>query len=328
MANTAGPAVFPGGMPQADPIYLVDANGNPISASNPLQVSATLTPVANQRVNAQSGDFVAGSIADLATLLTDLVAVITANKVQVNGTVTEASAAAIKSDLDEIATDTDNLATLVTNTTGLATSANQSTANTSLSGIKSDLDTLVTNTADLLADGDNLTTIATNTTGLATQTTVASMLTALNTLVTDNADLLADGDNLATILTALQGVLQVKRAAVAVYSLASTQSSGATQNSGDLTVGLYTEIGIDINTTAQSGTNPTLQLFYERKGADGIYYVLWQSAVLSAAANTISTSIGAGMAYNQSLGLTGRLRWVVGGTSTPTYTFSAQIYGK
>ncbi|SRR6266705_3515772 len=123
-------------------------------------------------------------------------------------------------------------------------------------------------------------------------------------------------------------IVPTKRSSVAAYTQTSVTTSGSTQNSGDITVGPYTEISIDINTTAQAGTNPTIQYFYERKGADSIYYVLWQSAVLTVAANTLSTSIGAGMAYNQSLGLTGRLRWVVGGSATPTFTHSLNIYGK
>jgi hypothetical protein len=41
-----------------------------VSAANPLPVSATVNPPAIQRVDAQSGDFVAGAITDLATLLT------------------------------------------------------------------------------------------------------------------------------------------------------------------------------------------------------------------------------------------------------------------
>src|SRR6266581_3063459 len=118
------------------------------------------------------------------------------------------------------------------------------------------------------------------------------------------------------------------RTAVAVFSQASGVTAGSTQNSGDLTVGPYTELSIDITTTAQADTPPTLQLFWVRKGTDDIYYVLWKSAVLTVGANTLSTSIGAGMAYNQSLGLTGRLRWVVGGSATPTYTMSINIYGK
>lgn len=106
------------------------------------------------------------------------------------------------------------------------------------------------------------------------------------------------------------------------------QTTVGSSNSGDLDVSKLREISIDITTTAQSGTNPTIQFFYERKCADTIYYVLWQSAVLTAAANTLSTSVGSGMAYNQSLGPTGRLRWVVGGTSTPNWTFTPNIFGK
>src|SRR6266700_2595481 len=125
-----------------------------------------------------------------------------------------------------------------------------------------------------------------------------------------------------SFISGTQIQLFIQRSAAAIYTLASTTTTGSTQNSGDVSVGPYTELSIDINTTAQAGSSPTIQYFYERKAADGIYYVLWQSAVLSAAANTLSTSIGAGMAYNQSLGVTGRLRWLIGGTATPTYTMS------
>ncbi len=157
--------------------------------------------------------------------------------------------------------------------------------------------------------GGNLATVATNTANIPAKGVAATSASTPVNIASDQ-------------------VVPIKRSTVAVYSLASTATSGSTQNSGDLTVGPYTEVSIDINTTAQSGTNPTIQLFYERKGADGIYYVLWQSAVLTAAANTLSTSIGAGMAYNQSLGATGRVRWVIGGTATPTYTMSINVQGK
>jgi hypothetical protein len=130
------------------------------------------------------------------------------------------------------------------------------------------------------------------------------------------------------ILVDSTGRSLIGRSTAAAYTQTSITTSGATQNSADIPVGSYTELSIDINTTAQAGTSPTIQYFYERKGADNIYYVLWQSAVLTIAANTLSTSIGAGMAYNQSLGLTGRLRWVIGGSATPTFTHSINIYGK
>lgn len=104
-----------------------------------------------------------------------------------------------------------------------------------------------------------------------------------------------------------------------------TQGSG---NSGDLDLSKLKEVSIDITTTAQAGTNPTIQFFWERKGADNVYYKVWQTVSWSAASNTTSTSIGPGCAYNQSLGLTGRLEWVVGGSATPTWTFSVNVYGK
>jgi len=43
-----------------------------VSNSNPLPTSATVTPAANQRVNAQANDFLTGSIVDLVTLLARL----------------------------------------------------------------------------------------------------------------------------------------------------------------------------------------------------------------------------------------------------------------
>lgn len=97
--------------------------------------------------------------------------------------------------------------------------------------------------------------------------------------------------------------------------------AGGSGNSGPFTTGDLKEIAIDITTTLVT-TN--LQFFYERLGADGIYYPLWQSALLTTSANTLSTSIGAGLAYNQSLGMAGRFRWVATGNAS----FTPNIYGK
>jgi len=101
----------------------------------------------------------------------------------------------------------------------------------------------------------------------------------------------------------------------------SAQTNTGSGNSGDLDVSKVREISIDITTTLVT-TN--LQFFWERKGADGNYYPLWQSAVLTASANTLSTSIGPGLAYSQSLGPTGRLRW----TATGNASFTSNVYGK
>jgi hypothetical protein len=99
-----------------------------------------------------------------------------------------------------------------------------------------------------------------------------------------------------------------------------------TGNSADLNVSAFREVAIDANISAVSGTSPTLQLFIDRKGADGIYYQIWNSASITAV-GTASDSIGPGLNKNQSLGSTIRLRWVIGGT-TPSFTFSASIIGK
>src|SRR5260221_338696 len=251
--------------------------------------------------------------------------------------------AASKADLDTIVTNTNkipaspateggNLATIVTNTTGLGTQ-------TTLSAAKTDLDTIAgaissnkmaTKAASGdFADGAIATIGAQADASAAADNSTASFISLFKRLLAKFPAIGAQTTaNSSAVNIASDQIIPIKRSTVAVYSLASTTTSGSTQNSGDLTVGAYTEISLDINTTAQAGTSPTLQIFYERKAADGIYYVLWQSAVLTTATNTVSTSIGAGMAYNQSLGVTGRLRWVVGGSATPTFTFSASIQGK
>jgi hypothetical protein len=98
-------------------------------------------------------------------------------------------------------------------------------------------------------------------------------------------------------------------------------------NSADLAVGQFSELTIDCNITAISGTNPTLQIFLERKGADGVYYPIWQSVTITSAPAQVSTSVGAGMSIAQGFGSIARLRWVIGGTS-PSFTVSTSIIGK
>src|SRR5260221_1297406 len=249
---------------------------------------------------------------------------------------------------------------LNTSLLALESGGHLATIDTSTAASKTDLDTIVTNTNKIPAspatEGRNLATIAgaISSGKMATKAASGDFADGAIATIGAQADASAAADNSTASFISLfkrllakfpaigaqttanssavniasDQIIPIKRSTVAVYSLASTTTSGSTQNSGDLTVGAYTEISLDINTTAQAGTSPTLQIFYERKAADGIYYVLWQSAVLTTATNTVSTSIGAGMAYNQSLGVTGRLRWVVGGSATPTFTFSASIQGK
>ena len=115
------------------------------------------------------------------------------------------------------------------------------------------------------------------------------------------------------------------RSASTVWSQSPTVQTSA-GSTADLPVGSYSELAVDINLTALSGSSPTLQIFIERKGADDTYYPIWQSVTLSTT-TMISTTIGAGMAIAQGFGTTIRLRWAPGGTS-PSATFSGSIIGK
>lgn len=132
--------------------------------------------------------------------------------------------------------------------------------------------------------------------------------------------------NVKTVLQTNYNVIgKTYRATATVFTQASSaQTTGG--NSGNLAVDAYTEIAVDINITAVSGTSPTLNLFVDRLGADGIWYPIW-SSTQQTAVGQVSTSIGAGMLVAQGFGATVRLRWTIGGT-TPSWTFSASIQGK
>jgi len=99
----------------------------------------------------------------------------------------------------------------------------------------------------------------------------------------------------------------------------------ASSSSDDFDVSLCRVANVDISITANSGTNPTVQFFFERKAADGTYHALWASAVITASSAKASTSIGPGAAIKESLGITDRIRWTIGGTSSPSVTFSVSI---
>lgn len=110
-----------------------------------------------------------------------------------------------------------------------------------------------------------------------------------------------------------------------VYARVSAAATSS-NNSGDLAVDSFSELALDINITAVSGTTPTIQYIMERKGNDGNYYQIYASASINSN-QAISTSLGAGMAQSVSFGTTARLRWIIGGT-TPSFTFSVSIIGK
>jgi hypothetical protein len=116
-------------------------------------------------------------------------------------------------------------------------------------------------------------------------------------------------------------------AGVVLYQ-ATALNLGPGGNTVDLTVGPFSELVVDIRTTTNQGTTPTIQFFIDRKGADGQYYNIWSSSSISSAASSISTSIGAGCTVAQGFGSVVQFRWVIGGTATPGWNFTASIIGK
>ncbi len=83
---------------------------------------------------------------------------------------------------------------------------------------------------------------------------------------------------------------------------------------------------VDVQVTAVSGVGPSLRVFVDRMGSDGVWYPVWSPAAMTAV-GTLSTTIGQGMTVGQSLAAQVRLRWEISGTSA-AFTFSASMVGK
>lgn len=116
---------------------------------------------------------------------------------------------------------------------------------------------------------------------------------------------------------------------LAIASAAVT-TSGDTNNANQgepLSAAEITELFIDINVTAVSGTStPTLVPSWQRLGADGVYYPVWTGTGITATGIT-SVDIGPGLTIAKSAGIQGKLAWLITGTN-PSFTFSASIQGK
>lgn len=114
--------------------------------------------------------------------------------------------------------------------------------------------------------------------------------------------------------------------AATYYPTSATPNNTVGNTVADLPTGTFSEVALDLNLSALTGTTPTVDVYLDRKGADGVYYQIFHATQLTAA-GTVVTSVGMGAATNHSCGLFLRLRIVVGGTS-PLATFSASVVGK
>jgi hypothetical protein len=99
------------------------------------------------------------------------------------------------------------------------------------------------------------------------------------------------------------------------------------QTANILSFAPHDELRCDLNVTAITGTAPTIQFFVEHTPDGGTsWFSVGNTAVISTAGSAALTLTAKGTA-NSAFGLSGRLRWAVGGT-TPSITFTAFIIGK
>ncbi len=83
---------------------------------------------------------------------------------------------------------------------------------------------------------------------------------------------------------------------------------------------------VDVQVTAVEGVGPSLRVFLDRLGSDGVWYPVWSPSAMSSP-GTLSTTVGQGMVVGQSLASAVRFRFEISGTGA-SFTFSASLIGK
>ncbi len=130
--------------------------------------------------------------------------------------------------------------------------------------------------------------------------------------------------NLMSQQTLLAKMLQNSKSR-GLFTRASSAAIAA-GNTPDIDTSEVDNVAIDVNVTAVSGTTPSLALFVDRLGSDGIYYQIHAFTAITAAGKA-SVNIGPGAPVNAIPGNAIRLRWTISGT-TPSFTFSASVIGQ
>lgn len=109
----------------------------------------------------------------------------------------------------------------------------------------------------------------------------------------------------------------------------------AAGDTGNISWGNCSTIAVDVNCTSQQGTSPTLQILVDRLGADGVtYFNMYDSGAISVSSASsgspvvIKRSIGPGCTTGEEIASSGRVRWVIGGSSTPGAQFSLSVIGE
>lgn len=146
---------------------------------------------------------------------------------------------------------------------------------------------------------------------------VETLLTTLRDNQLRRTDPLAAGTNLVGKVR-----LDVNTETMLLLASAARTADGT---STTFDVAPKSRLAVDVDVTATSGVGQELRIKVDRQGADGGWYPIWTSSVITAVGTT-STSIGPGMAVAQSIGATARVRWEITGSS-PSFTFSVSVTG-
>ena len=85
----------------------------------------------------------------------------------------------------------------------------------------------------------------------------------------------------------------------------------------------YEHISLFVNVSAVSGTSPTLNVYLDTLGGDGVWYTIASSPQITAVGQTI-LSIGPGLSNQNIFNYLVRVRYVLGGT-TPSFTLSVSM---
>jgi hypothetical protein len=214
-----------------------------VSDQNPLPTSATVNPPANQRVSAQSGDFVAGAIADLATLLT------------LAGTPTDANT--VNSLMGRLTKIRDLLNATLTVTANAGTNLNTSAlaleTGGNLAAAKADLDTL----AGIVSGGKGAIKAAAN--DIADLATLAGIVSSNKAAVKSATNDIVD---LATLLTRLTDTFGSNTAISAATTFGSIPlvSGIAANSSANLTNSSYQDTFI-VQINVASAFNGTIGFY-------------------------------------------------------------------
>ncbi len=121
------------------------------------------------------------------------------------------------------------------------------------------------------------------------------------------------------------GTLKTQALSGTVLTIPSASITSGTTG-GNISVGIYKELAVDVNVSALTGTTPSYQIIIDRQGADGVWYPIYTGIAITAI-GVQSVSIGVGASTNVSFGSTIRVRELVTGT-TPNVTRSVSLVGK